>query len=398
MAVDEERAAFVALALVPGISPTRRASLLEHCTTALGALSAPFAFLCTVPGMSRAAATALAAASPADGERVLGQAETLGARAILISDAEYPGILREIPDPPALLFALGDLTLLAGPAVAIVGSRNHSPYGREIAARVADAAARAGIAVISGMARGLDAVAHGAALDAGGPTIGVLGNGLGVVYPAANRELYQRVGEHGLLLTEFPPGERPMVYSFPRRNRIISGLARVTVVVEAAEGSGTLITVGAALAQGRDVMAVPGPITSPTSVGTNRLIRDGAEPLLEPAGLLAHFPEARVGTEVPMAVRRESTTVNSLGVSAEPPPAGPPAVAIPSGLTPSEQRVAEVLQDGPLGLDALILRLGLPAAQALVAISGLELRGVARHDAGWVRWAVEGEESRARLR
>jgi DNA processing protein len=398
MAVDEERAAFVALALVPGISPTRRASLLEHCTTALGALSAPFAFLCTVPGMSRAAATALAAASPAHGARVLDQAEALGARAILINDPEYPGILRDIPDPPALLFALGNPELLAGPAVAIVGSRNHSPYGRDVAALVAGAAARAGIAVISGMARGLDAVAHGAALDAGGPTIGVLGNGLGVVYPAANRELYQRVGDHGLLLTEFPPGDRPMVYSFPRRNRIISGLARVTVVVEAAEGSGTLITVGAALAQGRDVMAVPGPITSPTSVGTNRLIRDGAEPLLGPAGLLEHFPEAQPGTEVPSAGRQEPGGAEDLGPPGMPASAGPLAVAIPPGLTPAERCVAEALQDGPLGLDALILRLGLPAAQALVAISGLELRGVARHDAGWVRWAVEGEDSHARLR
>ena len=120
------------------------------------------------------------------------------------------------------------------------------------------AAAGAGLAVVSGMARGLDAVAHAAALDAGGATIGVLGNGLGVIYPAANRALYRRVAERGLLLTEFPPGERPAVGTFPRRNRLISGLARVTVVVEAADGSGTLITVGTALEQGRDVMVVPG--------------------------------------------------------------------------------------------------------------------------------------------
>ncbi len=153
-------------------------------------------------------------------------------------------------------------------------------------------AASAGLAVVSGMARGLDAVAHTAALDSGGATIGVLGNGLGVIYPTANRVLYQRVAANGLLLTEFPPGERPTAGSFPRRNRLISGLARVTVVVEAAEGSGALITAGTALDQGREVMAVPGNITSPSSVGANRLIRDGAEPLLSSDDLLAHYPEA----------------------------------------------------------------------------------------------------------
>ncbi len=381
MAVAAERAAFVALALVPGIGPTRLASLLQHCHTALGALSAPFAFLCAVPGISTAAATAISAVSPEDGERVLQQAEALGAHTVFRGDPDYPAMLSEIPDAPPVLFLLGDLAVLERPATAIVGSRDHSEYGREVAARVAEAAAGAGIAVVSGMARGLDAVAHAAALDAGGPTIGVLGNGLGVIYPTANRELYERVGERGLLLTEFPPGDRPMAHSFPRRNRIISGLARVTVVVEAAEGSGTLITVGAALAQGRDVMAVPGPITSPTSVGTNRLIRDGAEPLLDPSDLLGHFPEA---VPAPMASSR-SSPVTSGPVLA--PPAQRP-VPIPPDLSPAEQRVAVALQQGPLGIDALILQLALHPAQALVAISGLELRGLASNEAGWIRWSI----------
>lgn len=381
MAVAPDRAAFVALALVPGIGPTRLASLLEHCSTALGALSAPFEFLCAIPGISTAAATAISAVTPADGERVLEQAEGLGAQTLIQPDPTYPAMLREIPDPPPVLFLLGDPALLGRPATAIVGSRDHSEYGRAVAGRVAEAAAGAGITVVSGMARGLDAVAHAAALEAGGPTIGVLGNGLGVIYPAANRELYERVAERGLLLTEFPPGDRPMAHSFPRRNRIISGLARVTVVVEAAEGSGTLITVGAALAQGRDVMAVPGPITSPTSVGTNRLIRDGAEPLLDPSDLLEHFPEA---APAPVAPGRGITSPTS-PVTA---PVAPRPVPVPADLSPAEHRVAAALQEGPLGLDALILQLALPPAQALVAISGLELRGLASHEAGWIRWAV----------
>jgi len=393
MAVDPERAAYVALALVPGIGPARLARLLEHCHTALGACSAPFAFLCAIPGISSAAASAIAATSPAEGERVLEQVDGLGARCLLMGDPEYPQELREIPDPPPVLFASGNLAALCRPATAIVGSRNHSPYGMVVARRVARAAAAAGITVVSGMARGLDAVAHSEALDAGGPTIGVLGNGLGVIYPAANRTLYERVAAHGLLLTEFPPGERPMAHSFPRRNRIISGLARVTVVIEAAEGSGTLITVGTALAQGRDVMAVPGPITSPTSVGTNRLIRDGAEPLLDVGDLLAHYPEA-------MGPADPGDTAAVGGVNPVPPPIATVSipVPIPDGLSPAEQRMAELLQAGPLALDALIQRLALSPAQALVAVSGLELRGVASHERGRIGWKVEGEASRARLK
>ena len=183
---------------------------------------------------------------------MLDEVERAGGRALLATDPEFPALLRHIPDPPPVLFALGDLGLLDRPAVAIVGSRDHSAYGAEVCReRSPGRPPPAGLVVVSGMARGLDAVAHAAALDAGGATIGVLGNGLGVIYPAANRALYQRVAADGLLLTEFPPGERPHVGSFPRRNRLISGLARVTVVVEAAEGSGALITAGAALDQGR---------------------------------------------------------------------------------------------------------------------------------------------------
>jgi DNA processing protein len=249
-------------------------SILQVCHTASGAFSAPFELLRSIPGMNAAAASAISAAGIGAGERALEEIERLGARALLAHDPGYPAVLREIPDAPPVLFALGDLALLERPAVAIVGSRDHSDYGGEVARALAWGAASSGLVVVSGMARGLDAVAHAAALDAGGGTIGVLGNGLGVIYPSANRRLYQRVAERGLLLTEFPPGERPTAGSFPRRNRLISGLARVTVVVEAAEGSGALITAGTALDQGREVMVVPGNITSPSSVGANRLIRE----------------------------------------------------------------------------------------------------------------------------
>ncbi len=219
------------------------------------------------------------------------------------------------------------------------------------------------LVVVSGMARGLDAVAHTAALDSGGGTIGVLGNGLGVIYPAANRVLYRRVAAAGLLLTEFPPGERPTAGSFPRRNRLISGLARVTVVVEAAEGSGALITAGTALDQGREVMVVPGNITSPSSVGANRLIRDGATPLLCSDDLLEHYPEA----------------IRPPQDFAPPPPQIKP---LPEGLDAGDRAVADLLGLEPVMLDDLVGRSGRPAGELLAVLCALEIAGVVEQRPG----------------
>lgn len=365
-----DRAAYVALALTPGIGIARIRALLAACTTAHGALSAPFEFLCSVPGLSRAAATALQARSPSDGERALAEAEALGALALVPGDAAFPTRLLDIPDAPPLLFARGRLDLLDQPGVAIVGSRDHSDYGSEVCRMLASAAAAAGIVVVSGMARGLDAVAHQAALDVGGPTIGVLGNGLGVVYPAANRELYQRVGTEGLLLSEFQPGERPHAGSFPRRNRLISGLAKVTVVVEAAIGSGALITAGTALDQGGDVMAVPGPITSSTSTGTNSLIRDGAEPLLSVEDLLAHFP----GVVAASARDRKppAPTVAPL----------PKLVELPADLSDEVRAIAACIGAQLIQVDAIALKAERPIVQVLIALSELEMLGVIRQHPG----------------
>jgi DNA processing protein len=356
----------VALALTPGIGAARLTTLLRVFDTPDGALTAPFAFLCTLPGISRAAATAIRSTRTADGARVLEDLERLGGRCLLPGDASFPVSLAAIPDPPTLLFAQGDLDLLARPAVAMVGSRDHSEYGAEVAALVASRAARAGLVVVSGMARGLDAVVHAAALGARGGTIGVLGNGLGVIYPAANRALYEQVSVGGLLLTEFPPGERPRVGSFPRRNRLISGLARVTVVIEAAAGSGTLITVESALEQGREVMAVPGAITSPTSVGTNRLIRDGAAPLLEPEDLLQYYPEAAAdGTQLTLA------TTESI------------ADPLPAELSQAEREVAGSLGKEARHLDLIVDAVRRPVSEVLALLSGLELAGVVEQLAGW---------------
>ena len=300
-----DREAWLTLALTPGIGPSRFLALLKAFGSPDGAHSAPFAFLCAVPGISRACATAIRAeAQGRRGAAVLDAVERLGARTILFTDPEFPPRLKEIADPPMVLFAWGRTDLLGAtdtpsPSAslrpcahaAIVGTRHPTQYGVDVAKSAARGCAEHGITVVSGMARGCDAIAHSAALDAGGTTIGVLGNGFGVIYPAANRALYERVRAEGLLLSEFPPGERPHAGSFPRRNRIISGLARATLVVEAGETSGALLTAGFALDQGRDVLAVPGPITSRNSIGTNRLIRDGATPYLGCGDLVGLFPE-----------------------------------------------------------------------------------------------------------
>lgn len=355
MSIDE-RTAYVALALTPGIGAARLSTLLTACSTALGALSAPFEFLRSLPGFSRAAVSAISAASIQNAEQALVVLEQLGGRTLLPADAEFPDLLRLIPDPPTLLFAKGDLTLLARPAVAIVGSRDHSAYGGEACALLASGAAQSGLVVVSGMARGLDAEAHRAVLEAGGFTIGILGNGLGVIYPAANRLLYQQVEQTGLLLTEFAPGERPNAGSFQRRNRLISGLAKVTVVVEAGVGSGALITADTALAQGREVMAVPGPITSLVSVGANRLIRDGAAPLLELDDLLAHYPEVKAVKPKP----------SRMVPAAEPPP--PPAT-----LSAPERLVYSALRETPRHVDDLAAALRWPVGELLGVLCAMEL-------------------------
>jgi DNA processing protein len=362
--MHDERLAYLALTQVPGMGPARLKTLLSFFPTARGAHSAPFEFLCALPGFSRAFASEIKATPLEVGRKTRDDADRLGARILLPVDPDFPALLHHIPDPPPVLFALGDLSLLSRPAAALVGSRDHSAYGADVCRLMATAAAQAGVVIVSGMARGLDAVAHTAALDTGGTTIGVLGNGHGVVYPAANRGLYDRVARDGLLLSEFPPGERPHAGSFPRRNRLISGLSRVTVVIEAAAGSGALITAGMALDQGREVMAVPGNITSAVSVGTNRLIRDGATPLLEPADLLAHFPElapVSVLSVVPSSVR-----------------------PLPETLTSEERELALLFAADPVHPDELAQRAGRPVGEVLGILSGLEIAGIVEQKPGRV--------------
>ncbi len=355
--------AYLALAAVPGIGPRRLGSLVRGFGSAKQAIDASLASLDSIPGISRAAATAIKNASIDDAEKNVRSTRELGGTVLVpsyfikggVAGRRIPKILEQIPNPPTVLYALGDVTLLDRPAVALVGARDNTQYGRSACELLVPALANAGLVVVSGMARGVDALVHSETLAAGGKTVGVLGNGLGVVYPAANRDLYERVAERGCLVTEFPPGERPNAGSFPRRNRLISGLSRVTIVVEARARSGALITADCALDQGREVMAVPGPITSPISEGCNRLISMGAKPALTALDVLEEYG----------------------------PPACEPGVGKPEH--PSDSRpVVRVLRRGPSHVDQLALELEQTVTETLMELTTLELEGRVEQQPGKV--------------
>ena len=280
-----------------------------------------------------------------------------GALALPLGADAYPQALAELSDAPPLLLVRGDLAALGAPGVAIVGSRAASVYGLTIARGLATRFSRAGLVVISGLARGIDAAAHQAALDAGGRTLAVQACGPERVYPAAHRGLAERIVRGGgAVVTEFPPGTAPRAAHFPLRNRLISALARAVVVVEARERSGSLVTAGHAAEQARDVFAVPGPLDSPTSAGTNRLLRDGA-----------------------FALTSADDVLQKLGL---PPAAGAgdfAAAAAPRAGS-IEARVLRALRAAPATRDELARRLGTTPGELALAVLELELTGMIAAD------------------
>lgn len=249
-----------------------------------------------------------------------------------------------------MLYALGELAVVHPPVVAVVGTRDATPYGERVTRAIAGSLARAGACVLSGLARGVDAAAHRAALEAGGRTGAVLGTGIDVPYPAAHRALHETLERRGLLLSEHAPGERATAGSFPRRNRIIAALADVTIVVEAGAKSGALITAGHALDLGRTVAAVPGPIDAPASAGSNELLRDGAVVIATPEDALA-----------------------LVGLTAAPSSGRAAAVA---ALGPDDRAVWECLAHPAPDVDSLAARSRLPARRCLTSVTVLELAGL----------------------
>jgi DNA processing protein len=271
----------------------------------------------------------------------------LGVRGLPLLSPRYPERLRRLGDPAPLLWVQGDPGALAGPCVAIVGPRAATHYGRGVARALARALAGAGLVVVSGLARGVDAEAHEGALEAGGRTVAFQACGPDLVYPAAHRGLAARIAESGAVVSELPPGTPPLPPHFPLRNRLISGVSLAVVAVEARERSGTLVTVRHAAEQGVEVLAVPGPIDAPTSRGTNRLLRDGAKPLLDVRDVLS---------AIGMRVR---------------PPAPRPRVS--TGLSPLAREVLAALVDAPADRDGLCRRLARRPAELASALLELEL-------------------------
>ena len=279
-------------------------------------------------------------------ERAMELAARAGARVVAFRDDDYPERLCDLGDPPPVLFALGSLELLLAPCVAIVGTRRATSYGERITAELAGALARAGVTVVSGMARGIDGVAHRAALAAGGGTAAVLGTGVDVAYPASHRALHAEIAARGLVLSEEMPGDRASGGSFPKRNRIIAALATATIVVEAPHRSGALITASWATELNCHVGAVPGPIDVPQSAGTNALLRDGAIMITDVADALM-----LVGVSPPRSVSRAPSDATQLAIW-------------------------NALEDPAPDLDTLATRASLPARRCLAAVTALELDGV----------------------
>jgi DNA processing protein len=343
-----------ALKSVPHIGNVAFCRLLARFGSPECVLNASSRELLEVAGISpNAVESILSHNGREEAERECAEVRRHGIRIVTFLDREYPKPLLEIRDYPPFLYVRGELR---GDemSVAVVGSRRASTYGLSATERISRDLAVAGIAVVSGMARGIDTAAHRGALKGGGRTIGVLGCGIDVVYPPENRPLYRQLEAEGAIVSEFPMGTAPLAENFPRRNRIISGLSRGVVVVEAAAGSGSLITVQYALEQGREVFAVPGNINSGASRGTNALIKEGAKLVDSIEDILAEI----------------RGFVPAQGGKAEPPAS--------FSLTPEEALIFTLVAESPLHIDDIIVQSALTVGEVSATLLRLELKGAVR--------------------
>ncbi len=353
MEPDADLRDWLALTLLSGIGPRLGRVLLAAFGSPGGVFAASSSAIARASTQAIAAAVA---AGPAASrlQHALAWCAQPDNGVVTLADADYPRSLLEIHDPPLLLYFKGRRELLGTEAIAIVGSRNATPAGRSTARAFAQALSEAGLCVISGLALGIDAAAHEGGLDGRGSTVAVTGTGLDIVYPARNRPLARRIAREGLLLSEFAPGTPAAPHHFPRRNRLISGLARGVLVAEAALQSGSLTTARYALEQGREVFAIPGSIHSPLSRGCHALIKQGAKLVETAADVLEEL---------------------GLGGTA----AATPATAAPADDDP----VLAALGHDPAALDALVARTGLPAEALAARLLELELESrVARLPGG----------------
>jgi DNA processing protein len=340
--------------------------LFKRLVEAFGSPAAVFAASPTelkqVKGVSPAMAQAIAGFRDWDQvETELARVAAAGARILTLDDPAFPPALKNIPYPPAFLYVRGELQPADTRAVALVGTRKASYYGLKACRRLARDLAAQGVTIVSGLARGIDTAAHQGALEVGGRTLAVLGCGVDVVYPPENRELARQIPEHGALISEFPLAAPPEARNFPIRNRIISGLSLAVVVVEAGDRSGAGITAELAMEQGRDVMAVPGPVDSPVSLGPHRLIQQGAKLVSRVEDILEELPRSLAPAATPPSKLAKEET---------------PAL-FPGRLPPADP-LLPFLDSQPLQLDELVQLCGLPAAEVLSRLTMLELQGLVR--------------------
>ena len=357
-----------------------------------------------VPGLSGAAVRSLSDKSMACADKILGDCDRLSIRIMTIQDAIYPERLRAIHQPPAVLYWKGrEVAFDEEAAVAVVGTRDATPYGIHMAGKLALDLTRSGALVISGMAQGIDSAAVRAALKAGGPVVSVLGNGLDVVYPKYHRGLYQDVAAVGTLISEYPPGTEPRGWNFLARNRILSGLSVGVVVVESRRTGGSLLTAGHALEQDREVFAVPGPADGVDSEGTNRLIQEGAAKLVMNAEdivceLIDRFPQklyrpGPMGEEIrEQRLEHHDENIIHPPVKEDKPPEkevdNPPALEYidwkdyKTKLTDDQRDVLLALEEKTLVADDLVERTQIPARRVLAALTILQIQGLVAEESG----------------
>jgi DNA processing protein len=356
-AIHRDRVSYMRLALVPGVGSMTMMRLLAQFGDAAATLKASLSQLGQVHRVGPRIASEIRESNlNGDAERVLDHCGEHEINIVLPGDKGYPRKIENISDPPLLLFMRGSYRGEDELAIGMVGTRHATHYGRVMAERISRGLCAVGVTIVSGLARGIDAVCHQAALDCGGRTIAVLGSSLSDVYPPEHFELAQRICEQGCLFSETPPFSKPKPGVFPQRNRIISGLSNGVVVVEAADRSGSLITARHAGDQGRDVFAVPGPVTSRTSRGCNQLIRDGAVLVQDADEIIEHL-----GPLAQRVVKEDGTVIDH---------------PCELQLNDVEQAVLNAIGDQPTDVDIIVSSCGLQVSCVLSTLSVLEIKGL----------------------
>ncbi|MDA8219875.1 MAG: DNA-processing protein DprA [Dehalococcoidales bacterium] len=350
---------WVAFNRVAGVGPIKTKRLYDYFGSLAQAWQARASELAAAGLESRALEAVLAARERVSPAREVDLLHQRGVRAITLADEDYPERLRQIYAPPAVLYVHGEIIPGDELAVAVVGTRRATMYGREAAERLAADLAANRVTVVSGLARGVDTVAHRAAVDVGGRTVAVLGSGLDVIYPAENKRLAEAIREQGAVVSEYPLGTKPDAANFPPRNRIISGLSLGTLVVEAGEESGALITADFALEQNREVLAVPGPIFARTSRGTNKLIQQGAKLVLCAQDILDELNLTSAPQQLEMRELLAAEGGNAVEVS-----------------------LLKVLSQEPQHIDEVCRQSGLAIADVSSALAMMELKGLVRQLGG----------------